>query len=413
MYDERPYGEILRKERERNGYDLNSMSRHLHIRPDILKAIEESDFDRMPAKGYSKNMVRAYARALHLDERQITDMYLDQAYMHDVGEVRRPRSRESVRSARPTTRNYSSNTSNNDFSARRNGQSSRYSNSNSYSYGASNSRSTRRSNVSSNLNRSRSYGNNRRQSNQDRRRTASNNNPARNLGIGAQTFLQSITGSNRRQETKVGRSFDTIGSNPPYAKNNIGKSNAFAGLNIPLILLILAVLIVLIIVIVIVTNGSKQAVQEVPDIPISGLTDTSNTSSDAESGDSGDGSVDASAVAVPESVKVVLEVKDGNESWTEVYENGSSSPSIAEVLSGSYSKTFDVSDSITIRSANPDALSVTVDGDAVELESEGDGNYSYTLEFSDYLKQWKKDNNIEDSSSKSSESSKSSKSSES
>ena len=58
------FGTILREARERKGYDLATAARRLRIRPDILRAIEEDDFSRMPPRGYARNMVNAYARRL-------------------------------------------------------------------------------------------------------------------------------------------------------------------------------------------------------------------------------------------------------------------------------------------------------------------------------------------------------------
>ena len=74
------FGAILRDARERRGYDLSTAARRLRIRPDILRAIEESDFSRMPPRGYARNMVNAYARFVGLNPTEITRMYLDEAY---------------------------------------------------------------------------------------------------------------------------------------------------------------------------------------------------------------------------------------------------------------------------------------------------------------------------------------------
>lgn len=76
MAEGRSYGDRLRDARERQGIDLVSMARALHIRPDIVRAIESADFRKMPAHGYSKNMVRAYARKVGLDEEAISSQYL-------------------------------------------------------------------------------------------------------------------------------------------------------------------------------------------------------------------------------------------------------------------------------------------------------------------------------------------------
>lgn len=417
MYDERPYGDILRDERERSGYDLNSMSRRLHIRPDILMAIEQSDFDRMPAMGYSKNMVRAYARALHLDERAITDMFLDQAHMHDIGGNRRSGSSGGYTERPSRNRGYSRDLPpRSSYSRGDRDRGDRYSGSRSLNLDAEPaSRSRRRSSYSRDDSRDRSYG-------RDDYGDTSRSRPIerersrerRGSGFSAGAFLQSIANRGGRQETKVGRSFDTIGSNPPYARNNVGgAANTLAGMNLPLLLLIVAALIVLIIVVVVVTNGSTQATQDLPDIPISGLTDTSGSSSDSSSASNNDDVVSPADVQLPDSVDVVLEVADDQESWVEVYENGSSSPKLAKVLKGPDTKIYELNDktkSIKIRTANPSALTVTVDDKAEEFTNEGNGNYSFSYSFSEYIQQWKKDNGVEDTSSKSTKSSSSKKS---
>ena len=55
------FGEALAHARERKGLDLSTAARKLRIRPDILRAIEEGDFARMPPRGYTSNMVGACA----------------------------------------------------------------------------------------------------------------------------------------------------------------------------------------------------------------------------------------------------------------------------------------------------------------------------------------------------------------
>ena len=59
-------GKVLREARERKGYDLNTVARRLRIRPDILRAIESGDSAAMPPRGYTRNMVNAYAKLLGL-----------------------------------------------------------------------------------------------------------------------------------------------------------------------------------------------------------------------------------------------------------------------------------------------------------------------------------------------------------
>ena len=61
------FGTILRESREQKRLDLTVVARRLRIRPDILEAIEDADFTRMPPRGYTRNMVNAYAHFLGLN----------------------------------------------------------------------------------------------------------------------------------------------------------------------------------------------------------------------------------------------------------------------------------------------------------------------------------------------------------
>ena len=82
------FGEILREARERHGLDLATAARRLRIRPDILRAIEEGDFARMPPRGYTRNMVNAYARLVGLNPTENTRSRVDGAYAYQVGRAR-------------------------------------------------------------------------------------------------------------------------------------------------------------------------------------------------------------------------------------------------------------------------------------------------------------------------------------
>ena len=82
------FNEVLREARERKGYDLATVARRLRIRPDILRAIEAGDFAAMPPRGYTRNMVNAYARLLGLNPTEIVNMYLDEAYAVQVQRAR-------------------------------------------------------------------------------------------------------------------------------------------------------------------------------------------------------------------------------------------------------------------------------------------------------------------------------------
>lgn len=82
------FGDTLRMARERKGLDLATAARKLRIRPDILRAIEDGDFARMPPRGYTSNMVGAYARLVGVNPTEATRAYRDEAYQFETG--RRP-----------------------------------------------------------------------------------------------------------------------------------------------------------------------------------------------------------------------------------------------------------------------------------------------------------------------------------
>lgn len=88
MARQNSFGDMLRMGRERKGLDLSTAARKLRIRPDILRAIEESDFARMPPRGYTSNMVGAYARLVGLNPTEVTRAYRDEAHQFETG--RRP-----------------------------------------------------------------------------------------------------------------------------------------------------------------------------------------------------------------------------------------------------------------------------------------------------------------------------------
>lgn len=397
----RSFGDILRDERELSGYDLASMSRRLHVRPDILAAIENGDFDRMPARGYAKNMIRAYARALNLNERQITELYLDEVNAYELGFLHggsgRSRDRQPSRAFRdergasqslsrsrpmrserldreggaPSRRtrfidpalppgrdrreDYDEHPASREFREALPARSrSRQGRGNPPSRGGSPSR-------------------NRKQGPRDNRQKGS-------MAAGIGSVLASFGGSPSRSEGRVGRSYDTVASTPPYARAGQAPRSGIAGMNLTMLLGIVAVLIIAIILVVVFVNGGKQATNEVPNIPISGLTDTSSPEDqDQVSG----------AETAPRNAKVTYSVPTGQSAWLEIYRGGSETPELAEVVDGPHSDDFEITDSIKIRTANPAGVTVTVNGEDVELEREGSSsNYSVTIDFVEILRQW-------------------------
>jgi cytoskeleton protein RodZ len=65
-----PIGDTLRRERQRRNLGLDKVSRELKISSKFLEAIEQENFERLPAGVFAKSFVRQYARLLGLDEEE-------------------------------------------------------------------------------------------------------------------------------------------------------------------------------------------------------------------------------------------------------------------------------------------------------------------------------------------------------
>src|ERR1051325_3786222 len=63
-------GESLRRERRRRNLELDQISQELRISSRFLEAIEEEQFEKLPAGVFAKSFVRQYARYLDLDEEE-------------------------------------------------------------------------------------------------------------------------------------------------------------------------------------------------------------------------------------------------------------------------------------------------------------------------------------------------------
>ena len=82
------FGAVLREAREHRGMDVQSIARQMRVRADIIRAIENNDFTRMPPRGYAKNMVATYARIVGVNQTTITRMYLEAANAYETGKMK-------------------------------------------------------------------------------------------------------------------------------------------------------------------------------------------------------------------------------------------------------------------------------------------------------------------------------------
>ena len=69
-------GALLRRLRESAGADLQALAEITKVRRHYLEAVEEHDFDALPAAVYVRGFVTEYARALGLDPQRVAQSYM-------------------------------------------------------------------------------------------------------------------------------------------------------------------------------------------------------------------------------------------------------------------------------------------------------------------------------------------------
>lgn len=337
---------MLRDARERRGMDLANVSRRLRIRPDILRAIEEADFARMPPRGYTRNMINAYARLVGLNANEVTSLYLDEAHAFETGRTRVDDRRAQTGGTRRSRSDSAADA--------RSGRPSR----------------TQRSS----------------RARDGRPQSAQSTRAAGGLGVVGSLGSSRPRSSDRNAGARGGL---PAGGNYPSLYSSAQNNRGAQASKLPLVIGVVAVVLLLIVVLVFVFNGGKQEAEDVPNVPISGLTDTSNpeTESDAAS----------SAPVAPTSATFTYEVGD-QDSWIELYYDGASDAEFAGVVSNK-KEDISVTGTLKFRTANPEPVTIYVDGEEVELTQESDGYYSYTVDFNALLDQWQKNNGVSSSSS--------------
>lgn len=72
-----PFGECLKKAREKNGLSLEQVASQTRIPESHLHALESEDFANLPAKVFVKGFVRSYAKVLALDEEETLQRFLE------------------------------------------------------------------------------------------------------------------------------------------------------------------------------------------------------------------------------------------------------------------------------------------------------------------------------------------------
>lgn len=358
------FGALLREARERKGISVSTAARQLRIRADILRAIEENDFSRMPPRGYTRNMVSAYARLVELNPSEITRMYLDEVSAYETGRMRSDST--SPRALRQS---------------RQSGEGA-----------ASRSRQTSRDERASRATRSRR-----------------NEGPASHRTPLGRSLVED------RNVDRVHPSRHTIAPGSHQYTNlcappsNVSQPKS----KVPIIVIAAVALVVVIIALALIFGGkSSTPAAETPTVPITGLSDTSNKQAESEEGNDDSKASDAtsaqqsaSSSTAPTKATFAYKVASGGSVYVEIYEGGSSSATVAQTITGPAEQSFDVTSTLRFISDASSAIECTLDGEKVELTENSNGMYSYTVDFSAILSQWQQEHSSSSSASTSSSSS--------
>lgn len=360
MYDSMQFGSILRRAREERREDLLSVARKVRIRPDILEAIENSDFEHMPPRGYARNMINAYARYLGLNPTEVVKLYLDAQYQHQL-DAERGQSAPSVFDMSGGDR--------------------------------------------------RAVG--------PRRSAASSVDITRGLDpVGYDSRRRNFPGQRdvldsrvdsalTQQMNPVGRrddqGFNDRGPRKPdsHSSRNPNRYSApqpgrFGGGKMAIAIAV-AVLLIIGIAIAVAMNMSKAPSEdqgEAQQMNITGLPGSENTAVSDTAKDQSTETQEQVTEPEPEPVaptKTVIEysVADGESAYIEISVNGSYV--FADYADGPTSSSFDVtadSGDLVFVTTNPEAVTLTQDGEPVELSADDSGIVNLTFKFQDVLDAW-------------------------
>lgn len=349
------FGSLLKEARISKGFELQEAARRLRIRPDILQAIENSDFDRMPPRGYSRNMISAYAKFLGLNPQELTRLYLDQAYAHQIGRAYQS-ANQSVEMKRRSR---------------------------SESAGAADSpvRSTRYNQSNSSSRRTRSDGevvNGRRHYSQDDFRSyPGQQNPDVHERVQSRQRSRADRNSSSRR-----RSSDLHPSRHPaitegkylnlYAQQDHAGRLPQSRISKPLIAAIIAIVVVIAIIIFVVSSCTKEP--ETTNIPVTGLENVETTEQQEP------------VEQAPTEFTLEYSVAEGYSAWIEVYIDDELQD--GGQITGPAEQSYSSSTDIRFVCGSPDGVTLKVNGEEVQLETNSDGIVNETFTFQDILDQW-------------------------
>lgn len=341
------FGSVLKEARLAQGRDLASVSRDLRIRQDIIVAIENSDFKRMPSRGYARNMIIAYSRLLGLNAQDVSRMYLDQEYAYQVEQAHQNVG-DSIRMHR-------------DPHGREGGG---YNTSSFEKVGGRSTRKTR-----STLSQP---------AEKDLYDGSSN-------GFGRAVYSQNAdvypSHHNPQVAHRARRSAMPSGKygNMYAAPQNIPNPNRSRNI----IVAVVAAVVIVVVLIAAMMLSHQTAPQT--NIPVTGAQSTQSAESES-SPDQQQADSSSSDQTAPTEFTLKYSVDKGSESYIEVYVDDKAQDS--GTVSGPAEKTYTSSSKIRFVSTETKGVTVTINDEAVDLKANSSGIVNQTFSFSEILDQW-------------------------
>ena len=400
------FGEVLRLTRERHGISLAEVSEDLKVRTDILIAIEQGDFSKIPPQGYSRNMIKSYARLLGLNANKITDMFLDAEYSYRLSkkqasaiEIAEENKKRVPSPVTPKRKAKTTMTPREQLEQRKldskekvteedNGSKSFLKQRTLHVYGnryKNTPRARREQDNGTDVHRGRrKFEENAAYSN-DLLDGGSYSSARERLERRRTSRLQSCQAEEMatRQEmpkSKSGYQF----MNVYHKKNNSNQSS----MQIPIIAgAVIVLIVVLILVFFFVGKQNENAKTDVSNLNVVGISDVEKPDSSSDEGENNSSSEE------PKEVEFKYKVKDGESVYMEIYENDSNKPILAREVKPGETNTFKVTGKLKVVTSKPSGVEFYVANQLVEpQDTNGKGVYTYTCDFSEYLTKWKQQN---------------------
>ena len=349
------FGNVLKEASLARGLDLTAVSRELRIRQDIIVAIENSDFARMPSRGYARNMIIAYARLVGLNPQDVSRMYLDQEYAYQVEQAHRSVG-DTIQMHNEPYRRGSENSGN--------GQTGRIPRS---EYRSKNSNSSSRNGLgySSQANRnlydgsSNGFGRRMYSQNADEPPYAPRNNAP-------------VAHRARRSAMADGR-YTNLYTAPKNIPNPNRKRNIIIGV------IIAVVLVIILIVALFLTHRNEPQTN----IPVTGVDVTAQQQTEDTT------QTQEPVETPPTEFTLRYEVADGSETYIEVYVDDNIEES--STVTGPAQQTYTSSSKIRFVATETDGVTLYINDEAVELTTNDSGIVNTTYTFEDILNQWYED----------------------